>query len=90
MAAITAGRDDIFRGDQLDIAPLAFEFGLHRRADLGVGLCDEADGVHHFFEHGCALLYCFTSCGGFPRLLPNYRLYTRRARRTRRFSLLNC
>ena len=59
-------------------------------ADLGVGLCDEADGVHHFFEHGCALLYCFTSCGGFPRLLPNYRLYTRRARRTRRFSLLNC
>ena len=39
---------------------------------------------------GEEILYCFTSCGGFPRLLPNYRLYTRRARRTRRFSLLNC
>ena len=45
------GAYDVFTGDQFDIAALAVQLTAHTGSNLRVRLCNQTDGVHHFFIH---------------------------------------
>ncbi|KAF5036887.1 hypothetical protein DSECCO2_570460 [anaerobic digester metagenome] len=44
-------RDQVFTRNQFNVALLALEFLGHRLADLGVGLCNKSNRIHHFAVH---------------------------------------
>ena len=57
--------DNVLRGNQLQVAPLAFQLLHHRLPYLRVLLGHKADGIHHILIHGIHFLFSYFQIGRF-------------------------
>ena len=55
--------DDVLRGNQLQVPPLAGKLLLHGLAHFRVLACDKADGIHQIVEHGRSTSFLWVLLG---------------------------